>query len=138
MAWRLRLNNFGRLKLTLTIVMLAFLTDMLLTNWMLNISNEFYESNPLFYPEIGLPIMVLYFIITDHFFPRNILFDNIFYAFSVTGWSAPIQNIFVFFHVTSGVNVFIALPVIYVTSYVLLCFMANRVNRLLLISMGKT
>lgn len=122
---RLNFKNFGRLKLALTIAMFGFLTDMLITNWMLKSSPMFYENNPLLYPEIGLPLMVLNYIFADQVFPRNVFCDNVIYALALTQWSPAVQNILVFFNVTRGINVFFAIPFVLVTIYIVLGFRAK-------------
>jgi len=125
---RLSFKNFGRLKLTLTIAMLGFMIDWIMTNWMLYSLNGFSESNQNLYPEIGIPLMVINYVVADLFIPRKIFFDNIFYALSVSQWSGPVQNLFVLFNITRGINLFYALPFILVTSFVVIHFKVNRGN----------
>ena len=122
-------GNFGRLRLTLTIAMLGFLCDYLITTWMLNNFSWFYESNQNLHPEIGLPIMVLNYLIADLVIPREIFFDNIFYSLSLLQWSGPVQNLLVLFKFTEGISFFYALPVIFVTSFVVIHFILNTENR---------
>jgi hypothetical protein len=123
---KLPFKNFGRLKLTLTIAMLGYLTDTMMTKWMLNSQNGYYESNPNLYPEIGIPLMVLTFVAFDLIIPRRIIFDNVFYTLSVLQWSGPVQNLLVLLNVTQGINFFYALPFILVTSFVVIHFKINR------------
>lgn len=131
---KLSFKNFGRLKMTLTIAMLGFLTDTILTNWMLNSNNGFYESNQNFYPEIGIPLMVLNYIVFDLFIPRKIIFDNIFYTLSLLQWSGPVQNLLVLFNIIQGIDFFYALPFIFIISFVVLNYKINRENRILISS----
>jgi hypothetical protein len=135
---RISFKNFGRLKLTLVIAMFGFLTDMLITNWMLRSSHLFYENNPLLYPEIGLPLMVLNYIFADQIFPRNIFCDNVLYALSLTQWSATVQNLLVLFNITHGINLFFALPFVLVTIYIVLGFRAKSDTTFSLRSLGKS
>jgi hypothetical protein len=125
---KLPFKNFGRLELTLTIAMLGFLTDWIMTYWMLNSLNGFYEANQNLYPEIGLPLMVLNYVVADFFIPRKIFFDNIFYALSVLQWSGPVQNLLVLLNVTRGINLLYALPFILIISFVVIHFKINREN----------
>jgi hypothetical protein len=122
---KIPLRDFGRLKLTLTIAMLGFIIDTLVTRWMLS-SNGYYESNTMLYPQIGVPIMVLNYIIFDHFIPRTTLFDNIFYTLSLTQWSGLVQNLLVLLNITNGINFFYALPFMLIGGFVVLNFKINR------------
>jgi hypothetical protein len=108
--------------------MLGFMIDWIMTNWMLYSLNGFSESNQNLYPEIGIPLMVINYVVADLFIPRKIFFDNIFYALSVSQWSGPVQNLFVLFNITRGINLFYALPFILVTSFVVIHFKVNRGN----------
>ena len=125
---KLPFKNFGRLELTLTIAMLGFLTDWIMTYWMLNSLNGFSESNQHLYPEIGLPIMVLTYVVADFFIPRKIFFDNVFYTLSILQWSGPVQNLLVLLNVTRGINLIYALPFLFISSFVVIHFKVNREN----------
>lgn len=127
---RLSLMNLGRLKLTLTITMAGFLIDTIMSNWMLSSNNGYYESNTTLFPQIGIPLMVLNYVIADQFIPKTTFFDNIFYTLAVLQWSGPIQNLLVLFKVTSGISYFYALPVILVACFVILSFKVNRDEKL--------
>ena len=127
---RLRLMNLGRLKLTLTIAMVGFLIDTIMSNWMLSSNNGYYESNTTLFPQIGIPLMVLNYVIADQFIPRTTFFDNIFYTLAVLQWSGPIQNLLVLFKFTPGISYFYALPVILVVTFVVLSFKVNRDEKL--------
>ncbi len=125
---KIPLRDFGRLKLTLTIAMLGFIIDTLMTKWMLSSNNGYYESNTMLYPQIGVPIMVLNYIIFDHFTPRTTFFDNIFYTLSLTQWSGLVQNLLVLLNFTPGINFFIALPFMLMGIFTVLIFKVNRVE----------
>ena len=127
---RLHLTNLGRLKLTLTIAMIGFLIDTIMSSWMLNSNNQYYESNTTLFPQIGIPLMVLNYVICDHFIPKTTFFDNIFYTLSVLQWSGPIQNLLVLLRVTSGISYFYALPIILVSSFLVLSLKINRDEKL--------
>ena len=126
---KIPLRDFGRLKLTLTIAMLGFIIDTLVTRWMLSSNNGYYESNTTLYPQIGVPIMVLNYIIFDHFIPRTKFFDNIFYTLSLTQWSGLVQNLLVLLNITHGINFFYALPFMLIGGFVVLNFKNNRGER---------
>jgi hypothetical protein len=115
-----------RLKLTLTIAMLGFLIDTIMTRWMLSSQSRFYESNTMLNLEIGLPLMVLSYVVFDLLIPRKIIFDNVFYALSILQWSGPVQNLLVLLNVTRGFNFFYALPFILVFNFVVLNYKINR------------
>lgn len=119
---RLSLMNLGRLKLTLTITMAGFLIDTIMSNWMLSSNNGYYESNTTLFPQIGIPLIVLNYVIADQFIPKTKFFDNIFYTLAILQWSGPIQNLLVLLKLTPGISYFYALPVILITSFVILSF----------------
>ena len=123
---RLPFKNFGRLKLTLTIAMLGFLVDTLLTRWMLNSQNGYYESNTMLNPAIGIPLMVLTYVTFDLIIPRKTIFNNVFYTLAILQWSGPVQNLLVLFNLTNGINFFYALPFIMITSFFVINFKINR------------
>jgi hypothetical protein len=129
-------KSIGRLKLTLTIAMLGFITDTVMTNWMLGLQNGYYESNPNLYPELGVPLMVLTFVVFDFIIPRKVIFDNIFYTLSILQWSGPFQNLLVLLNITQGINFFYALPFILITSFAVIHFKVNR-NKLPIGSINK-
>jgi hypothetical protein len=123
---KLLFSNLGRLKLTLSISMLGFLADTLITRWMLSSQNGFYESNTTLFPQIGIPLMVLNFVLFDLIIPKKNIYDNIFYTLSILQWSGPVQNILVLFHLTPGINFYYALPFIFTASFIILNFKLNR------------
>lgn len=121
-------KNFGRLKLTLTIAMLGILTDTIMTNLMLNSNSGFYESNQILHPEIGIPVMVLNYVVSDLHMPREIYCDNVFYALAVLTWAGPIQNLLVLLNVTPGISPCYVIPFILIASFVVIHFRVNREN----------
>jgi len=133
---KLPFKYFGRLKLTLTIAMLGFLADTIMTRWMLNSQNGYYESNTMLNPDLGIPLMVLTYVTFDLIIPRKIIFDNVFYTLAILQWSGPVQNLLVLFNVTSGLNFFYALPFIMITSFVVIHFKLNRESRLAISNMN--
>jgi hypothetical protein len=126
MRYALHLKNFGRLKLTLTIAMLGFMADTLMSSWMLSSDKGYYESNMTLYPQMGIPLMVINYIVADYFVPRTTFFNNIFYSLSVLQWSGPMQNMLVLLKITPGIDFFYALPVILIASFAVLNFGVNR------------
>jgi hypothetical protein len=133
---RLPFKDFGRLKLTLTIAMLGFLTDTLISRWMLNSQNGYYESNMMLNPAIGIPLMVLTYVTFDQIIPRKTVFDNVFYTLAIIQWSGPVQNLLVLFNLTNGINFFYALPFIMISSFVVINFKINRESELSISNMN--
>jgi hypothetical protein len=133
---RLPFKDFGRLKLTLTIAMLGFLTDTLISRWMLNSQNGYYESNMMLNPAIGIPLMVLTYVTFDLIIPRKTVFDNVFYTLAIIQWSGPVQNLLVLFNLTNGINFFYALPFIMISSFVVINFKINRESELSISNMN--
>ncbi|MGD0804307.1 MAG: hypothetical protein ABSA11_09570 [Candidatus Bathyarchaeia archaeon] len=136
MRERLPFKDFGRLKLTLTIAMLGFLTDTLISRWMLNSQNGYYESNMMLNPAIGIPLMVLTYVTFDLIIPRKTVFDNVFYTLAIIQWSGPVQNLLVLFNLTNGINFFYALPFIMISSFVVINFKINRESELSISNMN--
>ena len=124
---KLLFEGFGRLKITLTITFLGFIIDILMTSWMLSSSNAYYESNAMLLPQIGLPLMVLNYLIMDHFIPRTTFFDNVFYALSLMQWSGPVQNLLVLLNLIQGINYFYALPFMLIGSFAAVNFVRELV-----------
>jgi hypothetical protein len=129
--YKMHLKSLGRLKLTLTVAMLGFFIDTVMTSWMLKSNNEYYESNTMLFPEIGIPLMVLNYVFADHWIPRTTLFDNIFYSLSILQWSGPLQNLLVLLGITSGISYFYTLPIILTVSFLILSFKLNKDDRIM-------
>jgi hypothetical protein len=100
---RLLLGGVGRLKLVLIISMTGFLLDRVTSEWIIGSSpGIFYEANTLLHPELGLPLLILYFIIIDQFLPRTTVFANLLHSLALMGWAAPVHNLLVFLRFFDG------------------------------------
>src|SRR5512138_2045121 len=114
--------KLSRLETAVTVSMIGFLADFSITWWMLHCLTGFSESNTMLLPQIGLPLMVLNFILTDRILPRRIIFDNVMYTMALLQWTGPLQNLLVLFNVTQGLSFFATVIPFLLFTYLLLHF----------------
>ena len=112
--------RISRLEVAILISMVGYLADWAITRWMIHSLTGFSESNQSLMPEIGLPLLVLNFIIADRILPRRAVYDRVIYTMSLLQWSGPLHNVLVLFNVVRGLDFFSAvLPFMGVTYLVL-------------------
>ena len=112
----------NRLEASITVSMVGFLADYSITQWMIYGLTGFSESNTLLLPQIGLPLMVLNFLLADRLLPRSSNYDNLMYTMALLQWTGPIQNVLVLFKVTQGLSFFSVVPPFLVATYLILHF----------------
>ena len=86
--------------------MVGYLADYSITHWMIYVLTGFSESNINLLPQVGLPLMVLNFLVADRLLPKNTKYDNVMYTMALLQWSGPVQNILVLTNVTQGLDFF--------------------------------
>ncbi len=99
---------------------MGYLADFSITQWMLYGLTGFSESNTLLLPQLGLPILVINFILADRLLPRSSTYTNVMYTMALMQWTGPIQNVLVLFNVTRGLNFFYAVLPFLVATYIIL------------------
>lgn len=112
--------RISRLELAIIISMVGYLADWSITHWMLNSLTGFSESNMNLLPEVGLPLLVLNYIIADRILPRIVAYDRVIYTMALLQWTGPIHNVLVLFNVMRGLDFYsVVLPSIGGTYFVL-------------------
>ena len=121
--------KLNRLETAIIISMVGYLADFSITQWMLYSLTGYSESNTNLLPQVGLPLLVLNFILADRILPRFAAYDRVIYTMSLLQWTGPLQNILVLFNVVNGLSFAIVLPFMGVT-YLLLHFAPSLGSRL--------
>ena len=116
------MRNLGRLEISLSAAMIGFLADWGITRWILVNYSGFAESNVNLFPEVGLPLLVLGYILGDFLLPRVRLYDNILYTLPVLQWTGPVQNVFVLLNLVKVTNFFYTVPVVLLGTFLILHF----------------
>jgi hypothetical protein len=112
----------SRLEVAIIVSMVGYLADWSITQWMLNSLTGFSESNMNLLPSVGLPLLVLNFILADHLLPRVAAYDRVIYTLSLLQWTGPIQNVLVLFNVVRGLSFFTMVPPFLGVTYLVLHF----------------
>jgi hypothetical protein len=113
-------KKFDRLTVTLLISMSGYLMDLMITHWILSDLNGFEEANKNLLPELGLPLLVISYVVFDRIIPHTRLYNNVFYTLAILQWTGPVQNIMVVLGIIGGVNFFIMIPIVIVSVYLTL------------------
>jgi hypothetical protein len=130
---RLTKLKLSRLEVAIVISMVGYLADWSITQWMLNGLTGFAESNLNLLPEVGLPLLVLNFILADRILPRVAAYDRVIYTMSLLQWTGPIQNVLVLCKVVNGLSFSVVLPFMGLT-YLILHFAPVVGSRLRIMS----
>jgi hypothetical protein len=62
---------------------------------------------------IGLPMLIIDFMICDLILPNSSFYNKILYALSLISWETILHNMLVYFELIDGINMTLALPIIY-------------------------
>lgn len=73
-------------------------------------------------PEVGLPLLVLNFILADRILPKRVAYDRVIYTMALLQWTGPLQNVLVLFNVVRGLDFFTAVLPFLAGTYLLLHF----------------
>ena len=114
--------RLGRLEVSLTVAMLGFIMDWGTTRWILGSFSGFAESNLHLLPEVGLPLLVLGYVLGDFLLPRIRLYDNVLYTLPVLQWTGPVQNTLVLLNLVKVTNFFYTVPVVLIVTFLILHF----------------
>lgn len=125
--------KLSRLETAIIISMVGYLADFSITQWMLYGLTGYAESNMNLMPQVGLPLLVLNFILADRILPRVATYDRVIYTMSLLQWTGPIQNVLVLFNVVNGLSFAVVLPFMGII-YVMLHFAPVVGNRLKFVS----
>ena len=121
LSFKLISHDFSRFKRVAVISMMGVLMDKLVTDWVISTApQDFFEANPIYHPEIGLPLMILNYVICDQLLPHNHFYDKLFYGLALIAWAAPIHNLLVYLRLLDGLNMNQALPVLFLGNICLL------------------
>lgn len=122
--------KLSRLEVAVAVSMIGYLADFSITHWMINVLTGFSESNTNLLPQVGLPLMVLNFLVADRLLPRSSKYDNVMYTMALLQWSGPVQNILVLSNVTQGLDFFSVLVPFLSLTYLTLHMMPQIGSRL--------
>ena len=125
--------KLNRLETAIIISMVGYLADFSITQWMIYGLTGYSESNTNLLPQVGLPLLVLNFILADRILPRVATYDRVIYTMSLLQWTGPIQNVLVLFNVVNGLSFAVVLPFMGII-YVMLHFAPVVGNRLKFVS----
>ena len=65
-------TRINRLEKAVIVSMVGYLADYLITNWMIYGLGGYEESNQNLLPQVGLPLMVLNFMLADRILPKRV------------------------------------------------------------------
>jgi hypothetical protein len=126
--------RISRLEASIVVSMVGWLADWSITRWMLNDLTGFYESNTNLLPQVGIPLIVLNFILADRILPRKATYDRVIFTMALLQWSGFVQNVLVLCNIIRGLDYFTSIIPLMGGTYLLLHFGSILGDRLRLAS----